>query len=222
MECTWAPGQPRKGGTNDPKKLYIHSHVYAKDLTFHPVGRQEKYFNQKPEDRIRPVNPDVLLVQLRPGEVINMDIQCHKGIGADHAKFSPVATATYRLLPTIDIIKPIIGLDARKFARCFPKGVIGLEDVTEEEASRPGSDYEGKAGEKKAVVRNTMKDTVSRECLRHSEFDGKVKLGRIRDHFIFQVESTGQFNSDLLFLESVRTLKAKCKRLRRSLDNMMR
>ena len=222
IECAWAPAQPKKGGTNDPKKIYVNSHVYAKDLTFHPVGRQEKIFDQKPEDRIRPVNPDVLLVQLRPGQQINMTIHCHKGIGADHAKFSPVATATYRLLPTIDIVKPILGADAKKFARCFPKGVIGLEEVTEEEASRSGDGYEGKAGEPKAVVRNTMKDTVSRECLRHSEFNGKVKLGRIRDHFIFQVESTGQFNSDLLFLESVRTLKSKCRRLRRSLDNMMR
>ena len=222
VECTWAQGQPLKGGTDDPKKLYLNSHVYAKDMTFHPVGRQEKIFGQKPEDRIRPVNPDVLLLQLRPGQLIDMLIHCHKGIGADHAKFSPVATATYRLLPTIDILKPIVGADAKKFARCFPKGVIGLEDITDEEASTEGTEYEGKAGEKKAVVRNTMKDTVSRECLRHDEFEGKVKLGRIRDHFIFQVESTGQFDSDDLFLESVRGLRSKCKRLRRNLDNMMR
>ena len=38
----------------------------------------------------------------------------------------------------------------------------------------------------------------------------------------FQVESTGQFDSDDLFLESVRGLRSKCKRLRRNLDNMMR
>jgi len=71
-------------------------------------------------------------------------------------------------------------------------------------------------------VRDTFRDTVSRECLRHEEFEGKVKLGRVRDHFIFSVESTGQFDSDLLFLESVRLLKAKCAKLKRSLENMMR
>ena len=32
-----------------------------------------------------------------------------KGIGRDHAKFSPVATATYRLLPTIRLKKDITG-----------------------------------------------------------------------------------------------------------------
>lgn len=149
-------------------------------------------------------------------------MHCIKGIGADHAKFSPVATATYRLLPTIDITRPILGRDAEKFARCFPKGVIGLETVTAEEAMEEGSGYEGQQGQKKAVVKDTFRDTVSRECLRHEEFQGKVKLGRIRDHFIFSIESTGQFDSDYLFVESVKVLKAKCERLKRSLANMMR
>lgn len=151
-----------------------------------------------------------------------MELHCIKGIGADHAKFSPVATATYRLLPTIDIIRPIVGREAEKFARCFPKGVIGFEYVTEEEAAREGSGYEGHAGKKKAVVKDAFRDTVSRECLRHEEFQGKVKLGRVRDHFIFSVESTGQFNSDYLFLESVKILRAKCTRLKRSLAHVMR
>jgi len=67
-----------------------------------------------------------------------------------------------------------------------------------------------------------MKDTVSRECLRHEEFEGKVKLGRVRDHFIFSVESLGQWDSDELFLESVKILKGKCELLKRSLTNMVR
>lgn len=168
-----------------------------------------------------PVHPDILLAKLRPGQEIKVEMHCIKGIGADHAKFSAVATAYYRLLPTIDIVRPIIGKDAEKFARCFPRGVIGLETVTAEEASRQGSGYEGQLGRKKAVVRDTFRDTVSRECLRHEEFQGKVKLGRVRDHFIFSVESTGQFDADDLFVESVRVLKAKCERLKRGLANMM-
>jgi len=39
-------------------------------------------------------------------------------------------------------------------------------------------------GEKEARVVNPRKDTVSRECLRHAEFKDKVKLTRVRDHFI--------------------------------------
>ncbi|KAJ9301978.1 hypothetical protein DTO271G3_844 [Paecilomyces variotii] len=217
IECTKNPNAAP--GEEDPRKLYNNAHVYAKDITFHPVGRQENYF--KDDDAIQPVNPDILIAKLRPGQRIEMEMHCIKGIGADHAKFSPVATATYRLLPDIKITKPIIGDDAKKFAKCFPRGVIGLETITAEEASKRGSGYEGHEGEQKAVVVDPFKDTVSRECLRHDEFKDKVKLGRVRDHFIFNVESTGQFDSDVLFLESVKVLKLKCARWKRGLTDLM-
>jgi DNA-directed RNA polymerases I and III subunit RPAC1 len=93
-----------------------------------------------------------------------------KGVGKDHAKFSPVATASYRLLPMITLKKPIEGDLADKLAKCFPKGVI---EVTT-----------NKKGVKAAKVADPRRDTVSREVLRHKEFQGIVELGRIRDHFI--------------------------------------
>jgi DNA-directed RNA polymerase I and III subunit RPAC1 len=218
VECTRNENAPR--GETDPFKAYHNAHVYARDIIFKPVGRQEQYFSG--EEAIQPANPDILIAKLRPGQCIDLEMHAIKGIGADHAKFNPVATASYRLLPTITILKPILGKDAEKFARCFPKGVIGFERVTKEEASTPGSGYEGHEGEKKAIVSNTMKDTVSRECLRHEEFEGKVKLGRIRDHFIFSIESTGQWDSDELFMESIKVLKMKCQRLKRNLLSMNR
>lgn len=217
VECTVNPDAA--ADEQDPRKRYNNAHVYAKDIVFVPVGRQEQYFVD--EGAIQSTNPDILIAKLRPGQKIEMELHCVKGIGADHAKFSPVATATYRLLPDIQIERPIIGEDAKKFANCFPKGVIGLESVTSEEAARRGSGYEGHAGEQKAVVKDPFKDTVSRECLRHEEFQGKVKLGRVRDHFIFNVESTGQFDSDVLFLESVKVLKLKCAQWKRGLTDLM-
>ena len=215
VECQRKPNVDKD--ETDSRKKYIHGHVYAKDLVFEPVGRQQSYF--KGEGSIKAVNPDALIAKLRPGQQIHMDLHCVKGIGADHAKFSPVATATYRLMPKIDILKPIVGADARKFQQCFPKGVIGLEKVTAEEAAQSGTELSGKEGDVKAYVQDAFGDTVSRECLRHEEFQGKVKLGRVRDHFIFSVESTGQFESDLLFLESVKILKFKASRLKRNLQD---
>lgn len=201
----------------DPLKAFHNAHVYAKDIVFVPTGKQVDYFSGA--DAIRPVNPDILIAKLRPRQTIDLSMHMHKGIGADHAKFSPVATASYRLMPTIKILKPILGADAVKFANCFPKGVIGLETVTAEEARQVGSEYEG---QQKAVVRDPMKDTVSRECLRHAEFEGKVKLGRVRDHFIFSIESAGQWDSDELFMESVKHMKLKCKKLEQQVINMAR
>ncbi|KAB5536396.1 RNA polymerase Rpb3/RpoA insert domain-containing protein [Coniochaeta sp. 2T2.1] len=218
VECTKIPGADPEVET-DPAKLYHHANVYARDIVFTPEGRQPDYFSG--EDAIAPVNPDILIAKLRPGQEIRLSMHMHKGVGSDHAKFSPVATASYRLMPVINITRPILGADAEKFAKCFPPGVIGVEQVTREDAVR-NSEYDGHVGEKKAVVKDPMRDTVSRECLRHKEFEGKVKLGRRRDHFIFAIESTGQWDSDELFLESVKTLKLKCKRLENQVVNMVR
>lgn len=218
IECTRNTEAAR--GENDPTKMYHNAHVYAKDIKFKPYGRQLEFFSGK--DEIMPQNPDILLAKLRPGQVLDIEMHAIKGVGSDHAKFSPVATASYRLLPVIDIQKPIIGADALKFAKCFPKDVIGFKKITKAEAAKKGSGFEGHEGEQKAVVLDAMKDTVSRECLRHPEFEGKVKLGRVRNHFIFNIESVGQWDSDELFLESVKTLRVKCEILKRNLVNMTR
>lgn len=48
--------------------------------------------------------------------------------GKDHAKFSPVATASYRLLPEITLLEPVEGEKAERLQQCFLPGVIDLED----------------------------------------------------------------------------------------------
>ena len=55
-----------------------------------------------------------------------IDVRCHavKGIGKDHAKFSPVATTSYRLLPEIRLTRTVEGADAERLRDCFSPGVI--------------------------------------------------------------------------------------------------
>lgn len=43
---------------------------------------------------------------------------------------------------------------------------------------------EDQNGEPQCVVANPRRDTVSREVLRHPEFQDLVQLSRIRDHFM--------------------------------------
>jgi hypothetical protein len=49
-------------------------------------------------------------------------VRCRKGIGRDHAKFSPVATASYRLLPDV-VIPEVGGKAAPRQASLCPDGV---------------------------------------------------------------------------------------------------
>jgi hypothetical protein len=58
------------------------------------------------------VHDDILLAKLRPGQEIELEAHCVRGIGHEHAKWSPVATAWYRLKPEVAVLKPVTGADA--------------------------------------------------------------------------------------------------------------
>ncbi|KAJ2660966.1 DNA-directed RNA polymerase core subunit rpc40 [Coemansia sp. RSA 1200] len=188
----------------DPKKKYENSSIYTSHLVWDPKGDQEARFSS---NRIRPIHDDILITKLRPGQVISCELHCEKGVGKDHAKFSPVATASYRLLPDIQILEDITGDDAEFFCGCFPPGVA---KVIEENGIR------------KAKIVNPRKDTVSREVLRHKQFDGKVRLTRIRDHFIFNVESTGIIPPEILVSQALDILIEKCDISKKALEKAVK
>nr|XP_020463266.1 DNA-directed RNA polymerases I and III subunit RPAC1 isoform X2 [Monopterus albus] len=187
--------------SSDPQELYLNHMVYSRDIKWVPIGNQADVFA---DSRIGPVLDDILIAQLRPGHELDIVMHCVKGIGKDHAKFSPVATASYRLLPEITLLEPVEGEKAERLKRCFSQGVIDLEDVK---------------GKKVAKVVDSRLDTCSREVLRHDDLKNLVKLGRVRDHFIFTVESTGILPPDVLVTEAIKVLMAKCQRFLSELDS---
>ncbi|KAJ3300291.1 DNA-directed RNA polymerases I and III subunit RPAC1 [Borealophlyctis nickersoniae] len=184
----------------DPEMKYLNANVMSSLLQWEPQGEQ---MDRHKDDPIRPVHNDILITKLRPGQEIDIEMHLQKGIGKEHAKWSPVATASYRLLPDIQILKPIIGDDALKFKKCFPEGVVKVE--------------KNRDGVLEARIANPRKDTVSREVLRHREFEDKVRLTRIRDHFIFSIESTGILPPQVLFVEAVQVLIDKCRKVKQAL-----
>ncbi|XP_034408747.1 DNA-directed RNA polymerases I and III subunit RPAC1 [Cyclopterus lumpus] len=185
----------------DPRELYLNHMVYSSDIKWVPIGNQADVFA---DSVIGPVHDDILIAQLRPGHELDIVMHCVKGLGQDHAKFSPVATASYRLLPEITLLEPVEGEMAERLKRCFSRGVIDIQDVD---------------GRKVAKVVNSRLDTCSREFLRHDDLKNVVKLGRLRDHFIFTVESTGILPPDVLVTEAIKVLMVKCQRFLSELDS---
>lgn len=58
-----------------------------------------------------------------------MELFCEKGIGKTHAKWSPVSTAYYRLVPSITIKEDILNEDAVELKNLCPTGVYDIEDL---------------------------------------------------------------------------------------------
>jgi len=182
------------------RELFDHSHVYSKDLIWVPLNdEQREMFKDNPP---RPVHSDILLARLRPGQEIKLVVDCVKGVGSDHAKFSPVATATYRLHPTIELKQEISGKSAEKLQACFPPGVIDVNRKT------------GIA----SVGANLRNDVISREVYRHDDLKDIVQLGRLKEHFIFTIESTGALDAKTLFMMATQILIEKCTYMEKELN----
>lgn len=67
--------------------MYTHSDVISGDFEWMPQGNQADVL---PDPKPKPVQDEILLAKLRPGQEIMCEMHCEKGIGRTHAKWSPV------------------------------------------------------------------------------------------------------------------------------------
>lgn len=95
--------------------VVVQDKVFSSDLTWLPHGSempdetscrfassgQSSMFSPAPA----PVHKDILLAKLAPGQSIELEAHCTKGIAKDHAKWSPVATAWYQLQPEVVLLE---------------------------------------------------------------------------------------------------------------------
>ncbi|XP_066474621.1 DNA-directed RNA polymerases I and III subunit RPAC1 isoform X3 [Tiliqua scincoides] len=77
-------------------------------------------------------------------------------------------------------------------------------------------------GKKVARVANARLDTFSREIFRHDDLKSLVRLARVRDHYIFSVESTGVLPPDVLVSEAIKVLMGKCQRFLEELKSIQK
>lgn len=91
-----------------------------------------------------------------------------------HNKKICLATATYRLLPVIQLTKPIRDEDADLLQSCFSPGVIEVV----EQKTNSGQKY------REARVKNARYDSCARNIYRYDHLKNCVELSRMKDHFI--------------------------------------
>lgn len=202
-----------KAGKDGPElSQYINPVVYSNQLTWVPQGLQQETFEKDP---IGVVHDDIIVAKLRPGQEIEAELHVIKGVGRDHAKWSPVATASYRMLPDVIIENPIMDEKAEALVAKCPMDVFDIEDLADD-GSKGSNKGKGskKSGRKQAVVARPRNCSMCRECIREPEWADKVKLRRVRDHFIFSVETTGAYKPEEIFQEALNIFSSKCSLLK--------
>ncbi|CAD8158739.1 unnamed protein product [Paramecium pentaurelia] len=174
---------------DDPiEQQYTNTTVYSSSLIWQPKGQQAKLFAANP---IRPVHSNIIIAKLRENQELNLRLICEKGVGKRHAKWSPVCTAFYKLMPSITIKNQLDSQRQEKLASICPMKVFGIK------------------GNQIKVV-NPRNCTTCRECIREANgFDKDVELNKIDNHFIFSIESVGQYEAKDIMLQAIDVFRSK-------------
>lgn len=178
----------RLRATGGPSGASKGSPVYSRQLQWVPSCPEEEEMWRGKEPR--PVLPDILITKLATNQEIELEVVCVKGVGKTHTKWSPVCTAFYRMEPLITFPKgKITGTDAATLVDLCPKKVFDIEDTV--------------------VVAARPKDCSScRACF--EEFPGRVEVNKLKESFMFSVESTGSILPKKIVLDAFRLLAGMC------------
>lgn len=168
--------------------------VYSRDLKWVPWSDdQAQRFKDDPP---RPVADDILIAQLKSGQEIECECHLEKGLGKEHAKWSPVCTAYYRLLPELRLVARPMEKQAQDHAQASPMSIFDVEEMD---------------GAQRAVATKPRACTTSRESLNNFPDDeGSLQLLKAKNHYIFTIESVGCVPAPLLFERALQKLRDKC------------
>ncbi|DBA00351.1 TPA: hypothetical protein N0F65_000536, partial [Lagenidium giganteum] len=145
----------------------------------------------------------VIIAKLGPGQRIKLSAIAKLGIGKEHAKWSPVAVATYAY-------EPIITLNQAVLSTYSP------EQKAELYKSCPAEVYETDENYDQLTVGDPMRCMYCDECVKvansfkeNPEDDSVVTIQANEEKFIFSVETTGQLRPEEVVICALDLIREK-------------
>jgi len=136
------------------------------------------------DPEIRPVYDNIPIVELFKGQQLMIEAVARLGLGKEHAKYQPVSSCYYKIIPEIRIE------DCSKCGACVeacPRGILKLNEVVE--------------------VKDVLECSMCMECVKVCE-EGAIKVLE-SDNYLFFVEGTGSLPVREVMKKAIEALKKK-------------
>lgn len=137
---------------------------------------------------IFPVSGDIPVLKLAYGQSVRLEAYARLGQGKVHAKWQPVSPCAYKYASVIRIDPEKCDLCGKCIEAC-PKHIL-RKDVGE------------------VVVLEAEKCDLCKECVKACPLDA-IRVERLRDAFLFTIESTGALTPERIIYEANKILKDK-------------
>ncbi len=145
----------------------------------------------------------ISIVKIGPGQHLKLKGVARMGIGKEHAKWTPVAVATYRFYPEININEEACATltqdQKQQLVDVCPDRILELDEVS---GRLVVSEYAWET----ATFTEDLKVTQS-EMKHKAEDDDFVTVEHSTNRFIFAVEGTGAMDAEEILMSSLRVLK---------------
>ena len=128
-------------GDGNFQEIDFHLDVHCTSDDTQNITSQDLRREINPEypelESIRPVDDGqrgILIVKMRKGQELKLKAKARKGIGKDHAKWSPVATARFKYVPEITLdeqgLADLSDREKVELATSDPTGTFGVDPHT--------------------------------------------------------------------------------------------
>ena len=179
----------------NPRKYFKKISIYSKSLKLKNYGL---FFSVNKNSPLYPVFRDILILKLNPGQKIKCECHCIVNSGFNHAKFSPVGTAFYRICPKIKIVNEILDHRANQINEICPVKVFSFDKIAFNQ-------------KKRLLVAYPQFCTLCKECLRsETNIKNPIRISRVKNKLNFIIESTGVLSPEILFHRAISLLVGKC------------
>lgn len=158
----------------------------------------------------------IAVVKMGPGQKLKLKAIARMGISKEHAKWCPVAVATYRFWPNIYINEEqcaTLTMEQKlELVHVCPDRILEIDEITGNLKAAANAHELATYTEDLKFIQTAMK--------KKPEDDDFVVVEQSTDRFLFFVESTGCMDADEIVMSALRVLKDRLNYLAQEIENL--